>query len=51
MVMMGVLAGINELPISLESWRKALRKVLPHHLHEVNEEAFSLGLKVGSEAI
>lgn len=50
MVILGVLAGIDQLPVSETSWQEALKKTLPERLLEVNRKAFSLGYSVGSKA-
>lgn len=47
-VMVGVLAGSGELPISMEKWQDALKKVIPGKLLEVNRRAFEMGVAVGS---
>jgi indolepyruvate ferredoxin oxidoreductase beta subunit len=47
--MVGVLAGSGLLPISLNNWQEALKKVLPGRLVEVNQRAFDLGYAAGSQ--
>jgi indolepyruvate ferredoxin oxidoreductase beta subunit len=47
-VMVGVLAGSGELPISMEKWQDALKKVIPAKILEVNRRAFEMGVAVGS---
>ncbi len=49
-VMIGVLAGTGLLPISRQSWGKALKKVLPGRLIEANERAFEEGYRVGGQS-
>ena len=47
-VMIGVLAGTRLLPISDASWRKAMEKVLPSRILEVNLRAFQAGTEIGN---
>lgn len=49
MVMVGILAGIGQLPISEENWQKALAKTLPGRILQVNQAAFQEGFKVGRD--
>lgn len=51
MVMIGILAGAGHLPISKESWRKALEKTLPGRILDVNRRAFEAGFEVGKEKV
>ncbi|NTU48871.1 MAG: pyruvate ferredoxin oxidoreductase, partial [Syntrophobacteraceae bacterium] len=46
-VMVGILAGTGQLPVSEENWQKALEKTLPGRILEVNRRAFQEGVKVG----
>lgn len=48
--MIGVLAGTGLLPISLESWKKALGIILPGKLLEQNARAFESGFAFGEKA-
>jgi len=48
-VMVGVLAGMQRLPISDSSWQEALKRVLPPRLLETNRQAFELGRGIGSK--
>lgn len=48
-VMIGVLAGTGLLPISMGSWGRALRKLLPQNLMEQNLRAFESGFRAGAE--
>lgn len=48
-VMLGALAGIGKLPISLESLRCAIRENVPKGTEEVNLRAFELGLNAVRE--
>ena len=49
-VMIGILAGIGQLPVSEKNWQKALKKTLPGRILEVNRRAFQEGVKVGQGA-
>jgi indolepyruvate ferredoxin oxidoreductase, beta subunit len=49
-IMIGVLAGAALLPLSKDSWEKALRKILPERLIEPNLRAFETGFKFGSQS-
>ncbi len=49
-VMVGILAGTGQLPVSEENWQKALEKTLPGRILEVNRRAFQEGFKVGRGA-
>lgn len=49
-VLIGVLAGLNRLPISQESWQEALKRTLPTRLLEPNQRAFARGCQFGSQA-
>jgi indolepyruvate ferredoxin oxidoreductase, beta subunit len=42
-VMVGVLAGLNRLPISERSWQEALRRTIPSRFLEMNQKSFELG--------
>ncbi|MGD9506640.1 MAG: indolepyruvate oxidoreductase subunit beta [Syntrophobacteraceae bacterium] len=46
-VIVGVLAGSGELPISMEKWQDALKKVIPAKILEVNCRAFEMGVELG----
>jgi indolepyruvate ferredoxin oxidoreductase beta subunit len=48
--MVGVLAGMNRLPIPEAGWEAALKRVLPPRLFELNWKAFQLGRQYGSDA-
>jgi len=43
--LLGILSA--HLPFSPDSWKAALSALLPEHLREVNEEAFTLGHTIG----
>lgn len=47
-VMIGVLAGTGLLPMSKQSWEKALKRILPARLIEVNLRAFESGFSEGA---
>lgn len=49
LVMLGVLAGTGRLPVSMESWQEALRRILPERVQEVNRRAFQTGYSLGRE--
>lgn len=49
-VMVGVLAGMNRLPIGEPGWEAALKRVLHPRLFELNWKAFQLGRQVGADA-
>lgn len=49
-VMVGVLAGMNILPIRESSWEAGLRRILPSKLFEVNWKAFHMGMAIGAGA-
>lgn len=49
-VMVGVLAGMNILPIKDASWEAGLKRILPSKLFDVNWKAFQKGAAVGAEA-
>jgi len=42
-VMVGVLAGLQCLPVSEAQWNEALKRVLPARLLDLNRQAFKLG--------
>jgi len=42
-VMVGVLAGLKQLPVSEQSWQEALRRTIPARFLDLNQKAFSLG--------
>jgi indolepyruvate ferredoxin oxidoreductase beta subunit len=46
-VVVGVLAATNRLPISDGSWREALKKIFPKRLLDVNQRAFEAGRMLG----
>lgn len=48
--LVGVLAGMNRLPIPEASWEAALKRVLPARLFDLNWKAFRLGWRCGSGA-
>ncbi len=48
--MVGVLAGLDRLPITEAGWQAALKRVLPPRLFDLNWKAFELGRKCGSRA-
>ena len=43
-VMLGALAGLDALPISLDIWKETLLKRVPRKYREVNERAFEAGI-------
>jgi len=45
--MVGVLAGLNRLPIREASWQEALKRVLPARLFDLNWKAFQRGRECG----
>jgi indolepyruvate ferredoxin oxidoreductase beta subunit len=47
-VMVGVLAGTGQLPISRENWDEAIRKTVPARALELNQTAFALGFEAGT---
>lgn len=49
-VMIGVLAGTGVLPLSKESFEKALRRVLPEKLLDANLRAFAAGSEFAARA-
>jgi len=51
LAMVGVLAGIGQLPISKESWQAAIRKTIPARLLDVNRKAFDLGCEAGGGSL
>lgn len=46
-VMVGVLASTEILPISEKSWREALKRTLPPRLFDINWRAFQGGVEMG----
>jgi indolepyruvate ferredoxin oxidoreductase, beta subunit len=46
--MVGVLAGMNRLPIPEAAWEAALKRVLPPRLFDLNWEAFRQGMDRGA---
>ncbi len=44
-VMLGALAGLDLLPISLDTWKETLLARVPRKYREVNERAFQAGLE------
>lgn len=49
-VMVGVLAGMEWLPIGEASWQAGLRRILPTRLFDVNWKAFQSGMAIGAGA-
>lgn len=49
-VMVGVLAGMQLLPIQETSWEAGLKRILPSKLFEVNWKAFQMGVGIGAGA-
>lgn len=49
-VMVGVLAGMQLLPIQETSWEAGLQRILPSKLFEVNWKAFQMGVGIGAGA-
>ncbi|MCE5333860.1 MAG: indolepyruvate oxidoreductase subunit beta [Desulfobacteraceae bacterium] len=49
-VMIGVLAGTGLLPVSQESWKGALARILPSKLVEANLRAFDAGYRFGLQS-
>jgi indolepyruvate ferredoxin oxidoreductase, beta subunit len=45
----GVLAGTGRLAVSSESWREALKRIVPPKLLEINQKAFELGYCLGAD--
>ena len=50
-VMVGMLAGTGLLQVSEGCWRKALERILPTRVLDVNLRAFEVGCKFGSSAL
>ncbi|NTW37674.1 MAG: indolepyruvate oxidoreductase subunit beta [Syntrophobacteraceae bacterium] len=48
-VMVGILAGTGQLPVSESNWMRAIEKTLPSRIIEVNKKAFEAGFRVGRE--
>ncbi len=48
-VLIGVLAGINRIPIGKETLKDTVRQFVPKKALEVNEKAFEEGFKIGRE--
>ncbi len=46
-VMVGVLAALNRLPISERSWQEALKRTIPERFLDMNRKAFDLGRQFG----
>jgi len=46
-VMVGVLAGLKNLPISDKSWQEALKRTIPSRFLEMNQKAFESGRQFG----
>lgn len=46
-VMTGVLAALNQLPISRQNWQEALRRTIPERFLALNKKAFELGWQFG----
>lgn len=46
-VMVGVLAGLNQLPVTEENWQEALRRTIPDRFLDLNRKAFELGWQFG----
>lgn len=46
-VMVGVLAALNQLPISERSWQEALKRTIPERFLDMNKKAFDLGRQFG----
>jgi len=50
-VMLGTLAALGCLPFGSEKLRKAMESLVPARWLEVNQEAFSLGLRHGEQVL
>lgn len=50
-VMVGILAGTGQLPVSERCWQEALKWVLPQRVLGVNLKAFEIGHRFGSAAL
>jgi Pyruvate/2-oxoacid:ferredoxin oxidoreductase gamma subunit len=48
-VLLGVLAGINRIPLSVEILNKTVKMFVPKKAIDFNERAFNEGLKIGKE--
>jgi len=42
-VMIGVLAGLEQFPVSEKSWQEALQRTIPARFLDLNKKAFALG--------
>ncbi|HME54260.1 MAG TPA: 2-oxoacid:acceptor oxidoreductase family protein [Candidatus Lokiarchaeia archaeon] len=49
-VMLGVLAGIERFPLSIETMKKTVESFVPKKALEVNMKAFDEGVQIGKEA-
>jgi indolepyruvate ferredoxin oxidoreductase beta subunit len=46
-VMLGALIGLDVLPLNSETLKKAILSYLPNKLHEINRQAFKVGIETG----